>query len=113
MYHNLDGNDDLNAASNPFRPDDDDGGDRPRPLLPVDPSTRLVLAENKYSQDAALCAADAATGRVLFALSKERLTRRKHDGGNVASLVEACLESLNLDLDSVERQACIHELWCN
>ena len=49
MYDNLDGDDDLNAASNPFRPDDDDGGDRPRPLLAVDPSTRLVLAENKYS----------------------------------------------------------------
>jgi len=31
------------------------------------------------------------------------LTRRKHDAGNVALLVEKCLECLNLNLDAIER----------
>ena len=30
-------------------------------------------------------------------MSKERLTRKKHDGGNTASLVELCLDTLDLD----------------
>lgn len=68
----------------------------------VSPDTKLVLGINKYSHDTSLCAADAQTGNVLFALSKERLSRRKHDGGNVATLVDACLSSLQLDLDSIE-----------
>lgn len=69
----------------------------------VSPDTKLVLGINKYSHDASLCAADAATGEVLFAVSKERLTRRKHDAGNAALMVEKCLECLDLDLDAIER----------
>jgi len=69
----------------------------------VSPDTKLVLGLNKYSHDTSLCAADAATGEVLFAMSKERLTRRKHDAGNVALLVDKCLECLNLNLDAIER----------
>ena len=73
------------------------------PPLAAPPGTRLVLGLNKYSHDTSLCAADAMTGEVLFAMAKERITRKKHDGGNVASIVEKCLEQLGLDLDSVER----------
>ena len=36
-------------------------------------------------------------------MSKERLSRKKHDGGNSASLVELCLDQLELDLDNVEK----------
>ena len=72
------------------------------PSLAVPRTTRLVVGVNKYSHDASLCAADAKTGHVLFALSKERLTRRKRDGGNVAVLVESCLNALQLDLTSIE-----------
>jgi len=36
-------------------------------------------------------------------MAKERLTRKKHDGGNIASLVELCLDQLELDLDSIVR----------
>ena len=61
----------------------------------------LVLGINKYSHDTTLCAADANTGRVLFALSKERQTRTKHMGGNIASLVESCLDELDCTLDNV------------
>lgn len=63
--------------------------------------TKIVLGLNKYSHDTALCAADASSGEVLFAMSKERLSRKKHDGGNVATLVETCLDQLELDLEDV------------
>ena len=83
------------ASANPFSAD--------LSPLAASPNTKLVVGLNKYSHDATLCAADAQTGEVLFAMSKERLTRKKHDSGNVASLVDKCLEQLNLDLDSIER----------
>jgi hypothetical protein len=69
--------------------------------LAVAPNTEIVLGLNKYSHDTTLCAADASSGKVLFAMSKERLTRKKHDSGNVATLVEECLDQLELDLDNV------------
>ena len=73
------------------------------PPLAAPPSTRLVLGLTKHSHDAAICAADAATGEVLFAVAKERLTRRKHDGGHAAALVEACLDALDLGVEDVDR----------
>ena len=91
--------DEFDASSNPFQPDDDERL-RSSPLA-VPPDTKLVFGINKYSHDAALCAADAVSGRVLFALSKERITRKKHDGGNTAGLVELCLDQLNLGLEDV------------
>ena len=71
--------------------------------LACPPNTKLILGLNKYSHDTTLCAADATTGKVLFALSKERLTRKKHHGGNVATLVETCLDQLELDIDSIQK----------
>ncbi|KAG7366120.1 carbamoyltransferase [Nitzschia inconspicua] len=73
------------------------------------PDTKLVIGLNKYSHDATLCAADAKTGKVLFAISKERLTRRKHDAGNAASMVEACLDALDLNYDD----ECIQKVVMN
>lgn len=73
-----------------------------RSPLAVPADTKLVFGINKYSHDTSLCAADATSGQVLFYMSKERLTRKKHDSGNVASLVEKCLQALDLDLDAVE-----------
>lgn len=88
---------DLDESSNPFQPSDDEDSSP----LAQDPSTKLVLGINKYSHDTTLCAANAETGEVLFALSKERVTRKKHDGGNTADLVELCLDQLDLDIDSI------------
>jgi hypothetical protein len=82
--------------------DDDDGGGGPPPPSGMR-RRRLVLGINKYSHDASVCAADADSGEVLFALSKERMTRRKSDGGDVADLVELCLDELDADLDDVAR----------
>jgi hypothetical protein len=93
----------------PPPPYDDDDGDGPPPSTADERMRRrrrrrrLVLGINKYSHDASLCAADADTGAVLFASSKERHTRRKSDGGNVADLVELCLDELDADLDDVIR----------
>ena len=101
MYDNLD-DDDLDASTNPFRPDEE-GDDERRPPLAVPSDTRLILGINKYSHDTTVCAADASSGEVLLALSKERFTRKKHDGGNVATLVESCLDQLDLDVDAISR----------
>lgn len=67
--------------------------------LACPPDTKLVIGLNKYTHDTSLCAADAKTGKVLFAITKERLSRKKHDAGNVASMVELCLDVLDLDYD--------------
>jgi predicted NodU family carbamoyl transferase len=71
--------------------------------LAVSPDTKLVIGLNKYSHDTAICAADAESGKVLFAASKERMTRFKHDSGNAAILVETCLGELNLQLDNIQK----------
>jgi predicted NodU family carbamoyl transferase len=72
--------------------------------IAVPSDTKLVIGLNKYTHDTSLCAADARTGNVLFGLAKERLgERQKNRAGNVAILVEKCLECLDLDLDAVER----------
>lgn len=54
----------------------------------------LVLGLNQYSHDASVAIMHAATGEILFALSKERLSRRKHDGGDVAILIQHAIESV-------------------
>ena len=86
-----DNEDDLNPFASALSP------------LALPPSTNIVLGLNKYSHDTSICAADASTGQVYFAMSKERLSRKKHDGGNIASLVELCLDQLELELDSVKK----------
>ena len=91
------GNDDSSNIDGSFDDDNDALTTPPR----LDADTKLVLGINKYSHDTTLCAADATTGNVLFALSKERITRKKHDGGNIANLVEQCLEELNLDMENI------------
>ena len=82
-------------SNNPY------SGDEVPLACPAD--TKLVLGLNKYSHDTSLCAANAETGEVLFAVSKERLSRKKHDAGNVATMVETCLECLDLDYDAIEK----------
>ena len=82
-------------AENPFDADDSDKYSS----VTCPPDTKLVIGLNKYTHDTSLCAADAKTGKVLFAVSKERLSRKKHDAGNVVSMVEACLDTLDLDYD--------------
>jgi hypothetical protein len=83
--------------------DDEEINNDNNSLLSVSPDTRLVIGLNKYSHDSSICAADAKTGEVLFYLSKERLSRRKHDGGSTDTLVQSCLDSLNLSPENIDR----------
>lgn len=53
----------------------------------------LILGLNQYTHSAAACLLDGE-GKVLFLGEKERLTRKKHDGGDVAELVEHALDSV-------------------
>lgn len=85
---------------NPYD-EDNDGMPFGSSSLAVDPDTKIVLGLNKYSHDVSVCAADATTGKVLFALAKERITRKKTDSGNTATLIETCLDALDLDLDNI------------
>lgn len=51
---------------------------------------RLVLGLNQYTHSAAACLL-GPDGRMLAMQQKERLSRKKHDGGDVAELVEQLL----------------------
>lgn len=64
-------------------------------------SARLVLGLNQYTHSASACLIDA-NGEIVGALAKERVTRRKHDGGDTAVVVEALLEQHGLRLDDIE-----------
>ena len=61
----------------------------------------LIVGLNKYSHDTAVCVVDAATGEILFATEKERLTRRKHDAGPADDIVAHALECLDASLEDV------------
>lgn len=71
--------------------------------IAVPGDTPIVLGVNKYSHDVSVCAVHQDTGDVLFHLSKERLSRKKHDAGSASTIIDKCLESLELDLDNVKK----------
>lgn len=60
----------------------------------------LILGLNQYTHSAAACLL-SAEGEVLFLGEKERLTRKKHDGGDVAELVEHALETVGAIRDDL------------
>ena len=64
----------------------------------------LVVGLNKYSHDASICVADARTGEPLLVWAKERLTRRKHDGGDTAA-TRAFFGRFSLRMASIARAA--------
>ena len=70
----------------------------------------LVLGLNQYTHSAACCLAESA-GKVLFALSKERLTRKKFDGGDTGELVERALESCGVGLEDLGLVVCNNHLF--
>jgi len=60
----------------------------------------LILGLNQYTHSAAACLL-SAEGEVLFLGEKERLTRKKHDGGDVAELVEHALDAVGATRDDL------------
>lgn len=70
-------------------------------LASSSPAPSVVVGLTKYSHDASIAVVSATTGELLFALSKERLTRRKHDGGDTGVLLRHALNYLRFPLSSV------------
>ncbi|HRU05097.1 MAG TPA: carbamoyltransferase C-terminal domain-containing protein, partial [Candidatus Brocadiia bacterium] len=61
----------------------------------------LIVGLNKYAHSASCAIADAK-GRVLFALARERLTRKKHDGGDVAGLMRHAMDQIGACLSDIQ-----------
>ena len=62
---------------------------------------KLIIGLNKYSHDTSCCVIDAKSGKILFAQAKERITRKKHDGGGSAEIVRYALDYLDASIDDV------------
>lgn len=60
----------------------------------------LTLGLNQYTHSAAACLLNA-DGKPLFLGEKERITRKKHDGGDCAELVEHALQSVGAELGDI------------
>jgi carbamoyltransferase len=71
---------------------------------------RLVLGLNQYTHSAAGCLLDA-DGAPLAMAAKERVSRKKHDGGDVADLVEHLLETAGAKLRDVALVAANNHLF--
>jgi carbamoyltransferase len=80
--------------STPFEANLYDVPNEPSSSSVVTRHTPLVVGINKYTHDTSICIANQETGRVEWALSKERLSRRKHDAGPVADLIQAFYEQV-------------------
>jgi carbamoyltransferase len=56
-----------------------------------------VLGINAYDHDVSACL--LRDGEIAFAINKERITRKKHDGGFYHKAVEYCLAAEGISLD--------------
>jgi predicted NodU family carbamoyl transferase len=63
-------------------------------------SRELVVGLNKYSHDASCCIVDME-GNVLFTQAKERISRKKHDGGSVGDLVDYALDAIGAKTEDI------------
>jgi carbamoyltransferase len=59
-----------------------------------------VLGINAYDHDVSACL--LRDGEIAFAISKERITRRKHDSGFHQEVVDYCLKAEGITLDDVD-----------
>ena len=59
-----------------------------------------VLGINAYDHDVSACL--LRDGDIAFAISKERITRKKHDTGFYQKVVDYCLAAENISLDDVD-----------
>src|SRR5690349_9897540 len=61
---------------------------------------RYVLGINAYDHDVSACL--LRDGEIAFAISKERITRRKHDTGFYDKVVDYCLAAEGISLDDID-----------
>lgn len=73
-------------------------------------SARLILGLNQYTHSAAACLL-GEDGAPLAMVEKERVSRKKHDGGDVAELVEHLLEGAGARLRDVGLVAANNHLF--
>ena len=59
-----------------------------------------VLGINAYDHDVSACL--LRDGEIAFAISKERITRKKHDTGFYQGVVDYCLAAEGISLDDVD-----------
>lgn len=71
------------------------------PKMSTSSSASIVLGVNKYSHDTSCCFVDGKTGEILLTQGKERLTGKKHDGGDISCLVETGLRSIGAQLSDI------------
>ena len=74
------------------------------PLFFAEMARDLILGLNQYTHSAAVCVLDT-NGKMLFCGEKERVSRKKHDGGDTADLVEHALNAVGAELSDV-RMVC-------
>ncbi|MDP6963467.1 MAG: carbamoyltransferase C-terminal domain-containing protein [Planctomycetota bacterium] len=60
----------------------------------------LILGLNQYTHSAAACILDAK-GKMLFCGEKERVSRKKHDGGDTSEIVEHALNSVGAEISDI------------
>jgi hypothetical protein len=68
----------------------------------LDLKASLILGVNKYSHDTSCCFIDTKTNQIVFSQSKERITGKKHDGGDIGSLVKHGLEAIGADINDIK-----------
>jgi len=59
-----------------------------------------VLGINAYDHDVSACL--LRDGEIAFAINKERLTRKKHDGGFYQKVVDYCLAAEGISFDDID-----------
>src|SRR4051812_23227419 len=59
-----------------------------------------ILGINAYDHDVSACL--LRDGAIAFAISKERITREKHDGGFYDEVVKYCLDAEGISLADVD-----------
>ena len=64
-------------------------------------STQLILGLNQYTHSAAACFLNSA-GEMLFCGEKERVSRKKHDGGDIADLIKHGLATIGAKKEDIE-----------
>jgi carbamoyltransferase len=66
----------------------------------VSKSHSYILGINAYDHDVSACL--LRDGEIVFAIAKERITRRKHDAGFFQEVVDYCLNAEGITLDDVD-----------
>lgn len=62
---------------------------------------KIILGVNKYSHDTSICLLEKSSGKVLFTLSKERITGKKNDGGSITALLEYALKAIGANENDI------------